>query len=138
MITFEHLSALFIPIISITSGYLIGRYQHLFLEQRSRLTTRFEKLYLPFENLYFTKTLGAFHFTDLDLDLKNSFLEILFDNKVYADSKLHILILELKWLLDPEIYDADDINNKFYELSVHISDQYNRIAKQLYYKIPKL
>jgi len=126
-----------IPLVSVISGYFVGRYHTLFLEKRSRLRERFNNLYLPFEKLYFTETHGAFRFTELPLNLRQQFTSILYENKIYADSTLHEMIVVFKWMNDPKVYDSEDIDPHFHKIAVHIKNQHTQMAKKLFYKTNK-
>lgn len=120
-------------VISIFLGYITGRKHQLFLEKRSRLMERFQKLYAPFEKLYIKTSKGAFYFTDLPLEVQEKFISILYDNYEYTSSKLKNLIYEFKCNYYGEDQDIETANLKFHEIACEISDQFNEIGKKLYY-----
>ena len=129
----DSISMILASIISILLGYIVGRKHQLFLEKRSRLMERYQKLYTPFEKLYLKNSKGAFYFTDLPPTVQEQFISILYDNYEYTNSKLKNLIYEFKCCYYGDEKDIKTANLKFHEIACEMSDQFNEIGKKLYF-----
>lgn len=58
-------------VIPYIAGYFTHIFQQYFLEKRTRLKERFEKLYAPFDKMIWLQTKGAFSFSDLAPELQH-------------------------------------------------------------------
>lgn len=127
---------IFILVSIITSilGYIVGRKHQLFIEKRTRLNERYQKLYCPFEKQYLKTCTGAFHFCDLPNEEQELFLTILYDNYEYTDSKLKNLIYEFNSSYRGNNIDIEATNLKFHEIACHISDEFDKIGKKLFFE----
>lgn len=123
-----------VAIVTAILGYITGRKHQLFLEKRSRLMERHQKLYAPFEKLYLKTCTGAFYFTDLPLDVQEQFLLIMYDNYEYTDSKLKNLIYDFRCNYYGNNIDTEVANLKFHEIAVQISTHFNELGEKLYFE----
>ncbi len=121
---------LFTSIISLVIGYFFSKFQQHYSEKRTRISERFEKLYAPFEKMIWLRTKGTFCFSDLDPQLQQDFIELLFNNYEYADSKLKILLMHFKWSYDSK--DFQGSNDNFFLIMKQISAAFNLLSKKLF------
>lgn len=135
--------SIIVPIITAILGYIFGILRESYKEKRSKLNLRFEKLYNPFQTLIMKNTHGAFIFSDLNQDLQKMFYDLLIDQYMFADKLLKSKIMEFRWIYDdytlnnrPIINPDSNLNIKFYEISVHIFEEYNNLCSKLYF--PKI
>lgn len=117
-------------VIPYIAGYFTHIFQQYFLEKRTRLKERFEKLYAPFDKMIWLQTKGAFSFSDLAPELQHDFIKLLFTNYEYADSKLKTLLMHFKWAYDSEDFEESD--KFFFLIEKRISETYNVFSKKLF------
>ena len=139
-------------IMALMSGLIISLVAivatHIFSYVQSRQKYKFEllekayfSLYWKFEHLFLTKTSGAFNFSDLNNDLRLEFISVLLEGYPYADRDLKALITEMRWAFhsdnDEDTRNTTEIDEKFIQVSKHISDEGNKIAKKIHLHLPK-
>lgn len=129
---FDTHTELIICIITASLGYVAGRRHQLFLEKRSMLRERFEKLYAPFEKMIWIHTHGAFNFSELEPSLQKMFFELLFNNYEYADSELKELLMRFKWTYDTPIADKEAADKHFFMIENRISQIFGILSKKLF------
>jgi uncharacterized membrane protein YgaE (UPF0421/DUF939 family) len=109
------------------------REQELFLQTSKE---RLLKFYHPVDTLHaeFVYLHGAHNFSDLDIEQQNSFLYLMNQNVIYADSVLYKKFIELKWASKEE--GPENANNLYNEINDLITDEIEILRERL--KLPVL
>ncbi len=127
---------LLIVLFSTLFAYTAGRIQERLNSKYKVNEERYINFYWEFEHIFMLKTHGAFLFSELDLTLKEEFLNILINGYRYANNNLKQKIIEFRWQWD--CGDTEPLNNTFNEITRIIFEESNRLSRKLYGRSFKL
>lgn len=131
----------FLSLFTAIVGFLIGRADNKLNLKREIQKERFERLYIPFTQLYDrTHMAAAYNFEDFSEDIQKEYVDMLVSNMVYASEFTRNYIVQFMMVYHDtyvmhnfDVENLESINKTFNTVCELIYEEFNYLRNCLYY-----